>query len=185
MRFWLVLAAIVISTGAFGQKRKNMDRVYNDSTRTVYARKATLLSVVLPGSGQIYNRKFWKVPLVYGGAAAFIYFIDLNNKRYKEYGDIYEQKVNGTADPRWDQVNQESIRRYRDYWRRNRDLNVIGLGVLYFLQIIDANVDAHLYQYDISDDLTVRYEPILNKPVQNPLSFKTSNTIGLKLSLNF
>ncbi len=185
MRFWFIIAAIFLSTAGVCQKTSGNDRINDDSTRTVYARKATLLSAIIPGAGQIYNRKYWKAPLIYGGAAAFIYFVNLNNTYYQKYRDLYEQKVDGTADPIWDQVNKESIRREREYWRRNRDLNYIGLGVLYFLQVIDANVDAHLYEYDISDDLTFRYEPILHQPVRNPVSLKTSNTLGLKLSLNF
>lgn len=153
---------------------------------------ATLLSTFIPGAGQVYNRKYWKAPVIYGGFATFAYFIRFNNRLYIKYRNLYEQKVAYEANPEevdlnpiYENVDKEIIRREREYWRRNRDLNYIGLGALYLLQIIDANVDAHLYEYDISDDLTLRYEPTYNHMVFNPISSKSSNAMGVKLTLNF
>ena len=136
--------------------------------------------------------KYWKIPLIYGGGATFIYFIGVNNGYYKKYSRLYTQKLayeqdpdENEIDPRYEQISSESIRKERENWRRNRDLNYIGLGALYFLQIIDANVDAHLFEYDISDDLTFRYQPDYVGGMFDGYSSKIGGALGVRLTLNF
>lgn len=147
---------------------------------------ATLLSAAIPGAGQIYNHKYLYAPAIYVGFATFGYFINYNNKIYNKYRKIYNQKVNGdpNLDPLYDNVNAESIKRERDKWRKWRDMNVIGFGALYFLQILEANVDAYLFDYDISDDLTLNWSPLFCPPEYNS-SLNNKSTIGVQLTLKF
>ncbi|MBA4410325.1 MAG: DUF5683 domain-containing protein [Bacteroidota bacterium] len=167
-----ILIILFFTTGfsAFSQK-SNVD-----STKVVghSPRKATIYSAVFPGMGQMYNRKYWKVPLVYAGFATLGYFINFNNEQYTIYKQAYSDIID--TDPYTNshqilKVNPsllrpenitdytEALRRQKDYWRRNRDLVVIGTVVFYAVNIIDASVDAHFFNFDISDDLTFNWVP--------------------------
>ncbi len=189
MRFWLIVGAMFLCMAASGQKADPSGRLIEEE-KPHSPKVASWLSTIVPGAGQVYNKKYWKVPVIYAGFATFAYFIRYNNRLYIKYRNLYQQKVafdegEGEIDPIYENVDKSIFRDKREYWRRNRDLNYIGLGALYLLQIIDANVDAHLYKYDISDDLTLRYEPTYNQLVYNPALSKTSNAMGIKLTLNF
>lgn len=170
------LAILFFATGfsAFGQDTAK-DTIQKKKTETFHSpRKATIYSAVLPGLGQIYNRKYWKVPLVYGGFAALGYFINFNNEEYVKYRQAYSDIIDDdpntisytrlTVNPGFlepDKIGQftERLRSAKDYWRRNRDLVVIGTVVFYAVNIIDASVDAHFFNFDISDDLTINWTP--------------------------
>ncbi len=125
-------------------------------------RKATLYSMVLPGLGQVYNHKYWKVPIIYGAGGAFAYYVGYNQLKYKKFREARE---NGTAgskaliDGRF--YEWEILPRGRDFYRRNRDLSVIGLGAIYFLNVVDAMIDASFFYYDVSDDLSLHIQPTL------------------------
>ncbi|HLT07091.1 MAG TPA: DUF5683 domain-containing protein [Cyclobacteriaceae bacterium] len=143
-------------------------------------RTATILSAVIPGAGQAYNEKVWKVPIIYGGIITTAYFVEFNNRRYQKFKEalaIVRDPSLGTNP--FPNLNQAGIIRNVDYWRRNRDLCYLIFGVIYVLNIVDAQVDAHLSGFDVSDDLTWRLEP----------SYETytagGNSIGLSLKLNF
>lgn len=136
------------------------------------ARKATIYSAILPGMGQVYNKKYWKVPLIYIGFGAFAYFIDWNNDQYvlyrQAYADIVDDDPNTNSfedlnfEGRWDGQLQQfttALQRAKDYSRRNRDLVIISTAAFYALNMIDASVDAHFFDFDISDDLTMRWMP--------------------------
>jgi hypothetical protein len=126
---------------------------------------ASLMSTLVPGSGQLYNRKYWKVPVIYGGFATLLYFSHTNNKLYIKYRDMYEQKIASRTNPEipdpLPSASPDAILRERENWRRYRDLNYIGIGLLYIMNILDANVDAHLIDYDISDDLSMKISPAI------------------------
>lgn len=153
-------------------------------------RKATIYSAALPGLGQIYNRKYWKVPLVYGGFAALGYFINFNHERYikyrQAYSDIIDTDPNTNShlllitNPRPDMESQyiDRLGNYKDYWRRNRDLLVIGTAVFYALNIIDASVDAHFFNFDISEDLTMKWAP-------GPVMCVNDKAMGIHCSITF
>ncbi len=143
-------------------------------------KKATLYSAVLPGLGQAYNRKYWKIPLIYGGFGAFGYFIGWNNKNYvtskKAYSDLSDsdpatQSYMGLKQIVYYDLNSASdvanlkkgLISSQDYFRRNRDLLVIVTAAFYGLNLIDASVDAHFYNFDISDDLTLEWKPAILK----------------------
>lgn len=141
-------------------------------------RKATILSAILPGAGQVYNNKAWKVPIIYGGIATDIYFIGYNNRRYEVFKDALDAFDNGDSS-QFPSLNREALVRNVDYWRRNRDLTFLLLGVIYALNIVDANVDAHLSGFEISDDLAFGIEPHLESFSAN------NNSLGVSFKLKF
>ncbi|MFW5851731.1 MAG: DUF5683 domain-containing protein [Bacteroidota bacterium] len=138
-------------------------------------KKATIFSAVAPGLGQIYNKSYWKVPLIYGGFAGLGYIISQNQIFYSDFKDVYdsyqsyavsEEKAGRT--PNSDTLltvrgltsySIYNVKEGRDYYRRRRDLAIIGIGTWYVLQIIEAYVDAHMFSFDISDDLSLYYRP--------------------------
>ena len=189
------LAILFFATGfsALGQESKNDSLIIEKKEAIHSPRKATIYSAVLPGLGQIYNRKYWKVPLVYGGFATLGYFINFNNEEYvklrQAYSDIIDTDPNTNSfvklvtDPKRlepDRIGQltESLRKGKDYWRRNRDLVVIGTVVFYAVNIIDASVDAHFFNFDISDDLTINWVP-------GPVMCMDNKLIGIHCRFTF
>jgi hypothetical protein len=132
-------------------------------------RKASLLSAIFPGAGQFYNRKYWKLPIVYGGAFTLGYFINLNHEEYVKTRDAYLQVQAGKPDRYNGLYDAEQLVRLREYWRRNRDLLIIISSFTYLLNIADAAVDAHLSSFDVSDDLSFQWKPMFyiagNQPV--------------------
>lgn len=141
-------------------------------------RKATILSAILPGAGQVYNNKAWKVPLIYAGFMTNIYFINFNNKRYQTFRSALFAFDDGDQS-QFPSLNREALVRNVEYWRQNRDLTIVLLVAIYALNIVDANVDAHLSGFDISDDLSLKIEP-------NVGTFAASgNSMGLSLKFQF
>jgi hypothetical protein len=141
-------------------------------------RKATIYSAVLPGLGQAYNKKYWKIPLVYAGFGAIGYFIKWNNDNYQLFRIGYIHltdtipetqdylKIEAVRRNNYDLENpnqfnnlKTALSRQQDYYRRNRDLLIISMVAFYGLNIIDASVDAHLFDFDISDDLSLNWQP--------------------------
>ena len=157
-------------------------------------KKATTLACIFPGAGQIYNRSYWKVPFVVGGFASMIYCIDWNNRGFQRFKKAYnlladyeqhpENYPNGPTDEFRGRYSSDFIKNLRDNYRRNRDLCIIISGALYVLQIIDAHVDAHLKDYDISDDLSMNLEPLVNYTYVPTLGGNRP-VFGFNLSLNF
>ncbi len=152
--------------------------------------KATFYSAILPGLGQIYNQKYWKVPIIYAALGGFIYYANYNNFVYNKYKDAYNIQLridNGEVglEPEYPGASADNLKRQKDMWRRYRDMTFIGIGLLYVLQILDADVDAHLFDYDMSEDLSMRVEPVLLN--SNTYNYKTglSTTFGLRCSVRF
>lgn len=128
-------------------------------------RKASILSAVLPGAGQVYNRKYWKVPIVLGGLGASVYFIRENNQQYQRYKDAYIALVDGdpsTIDEFNGRFSSQNVLNVADTYRRWRDLSYIALGAVYVLNIVDASVDAHFVRFDVSPDLSLELAPSLS-----------------------
>ncbi len=127
-------------------------------------RKASLLSAILPGAGQVYNRKYWKVPIVIGGLGASYYFIRENNNQYQRYRDAYIAITDGdpnTVDEFNGQFSSQSVLNVADTYRRWRDLSYIAIGAVYILNIVDASVDAHFVRFDVGQDLSLELAPSL------------------------
>lgn len=162
-------------------------------------KRAMWLALVLPGAGQIYNRKYWKLPIVYGGFVGCAYALRWNNQMYRDYSQAYMDLMDN--DPNTQSYNQflhlgvkideTNIDRYKtlfknrkDRFRRWRDLSVFCMIGVYALSIVDAYVDASLSEFDISNNLSLRVEPTIinNSAERNVLK---QNTLGLSCSLNF
>ena len=144
-------------------------------------RKATLRSAIIPGWGQIYNKKYWKLPLVYGalGTTAGIYFYNVKN--YNKLKEAYinlndgNDLNNGEIDPQFRNLSVNAIRSYRNSFRQNVDYSVLFFILFWGLNVVDATVDAQLKAFDVSDDLSLGL-----KPGYSPLA----NTTGISLVLN-
>lgn len=140
------------------------DSVVLDSAKRHSPRKAALLSLAAPGLGQIYNERYWKLPIVYGGLGGLGFWLGRNVKTFRGYRDAYRLDVDEdpTTDGSYNGIDDAAqLRVRRDDAKRQLDLSAVLVGVFYLLQIVDATVDAHLKDYDISDDLSLRVEPSL------------------------
>ncbi|MFO7790865.1 MAG: DUF5683 domain-containing protein [Bacteroidota bacterium] len=138
--------------------------------------KASIYSAVLPGAGQIYNRKYWKVPIVYAGIGTFTYLGFQYQQQFTRYKSALINRQNGEPDEFEGLLSDNAIENEMDRLRRMRDLNIIGATLMYLLQIIDANVDASLSDFDVSDDLSLMLKPVRTHE---------SQPMTLCLSLNF
>ncbi len=142
------------------------------------AKKASILSIILPGSGQIYNKKYWKVPIIYSSLATSIYFICENQKKLTNYENAYIDRVNGRTDDYIDVYNNTQLISIIDYYERNRDISMMITAAIYLLNIVDASVDAHLFDFDVSEDLSIETKPeIINTP--------NGKTKALSIKMNF
>ncbi|MBE0663510.1 MAG: hypothetical protein IH597_13715 [Bacteroidales bacterium] len=147
-------------------------------------RKASIYSAVLPGLGQAYNRKYWKIPILYGGFGALYYITSENTKEYRKFLEAYRYVANKDTVP----INNDYVGRYneqqllsgKNLYRRNLEIGYILAGVLYLINILDASVDAHLFDYDIGENLSLKVEPAL---LHDPLAARKVS--GLALTLKF
>ena len=151
--------------------------------------KAAFYSAILPGLGQAYNKKYWKIPLVYGAIGTGVYFYVTNNKEYNRYRDAYKSRVAGftndefyldsegnqLATPR---VTTEGLERAQKFYRKNKEISLLVTIGLYALNIIDANVDAHLMQYNVDENLSLA-------PHYKIDEFDASSSLGLTLNFKF
>ena len=173
---------------------KRSEKRRNDSVSIVYKehspKRAVLLSKVVPGMGQVYNKKYWKLPLFYGAGAVLYYYYDLNNDYYQRFRtSIFEYKENDSTEDINDGEMKDiaekggvtALEINRDNYRRNRDYNLIFFGMLYFANIVDAMVDAHMLYYDVSDNLSVQLTPDI-QPIYHNKSIVTSS---LGIGINF
>lgn len=132
--------------------------------------KAAFYSSVLPGLGQVYNKKYWKIPIIYAGMGVGIYFYQDNNKNYNKFRDIYKRRLAGfTDDEFWGDgetplVSNERLRDAQKTAQKNKDVSVVVAIGFYLLNIIDANVDAHLRQFNVNDDLSFEPKIDFNAP---------------------
>jgi hypothetical protein len=144
--------------------------------------KAAFYSALVPGLGQAYNKKYWKIPIVYIGLGIGIYSYSFNQKAYKGFRNEYKKRLAGTSlyelDTKYGNFTDDKLILGQKFHQRNRDLSALVTAGIYILNIIDANVDAHLMQFNVNDNLTVK--PDLN---QNELDYKYN--YGLTLTYNF
>jgi Family of unknown function (DUF5683) len=146
-------------------------------------KKAAIMSAILPGLGQVYNKDYWKPPLIYAGAAGLIYMFSFNQSKYSKYHDAYKYRTDNdvaTVDNYTSIYSDNSLYELQKHYHRFRDLAVIGGGVLYILNVIDASVSAHLLTFDVSDDLSFHIQPQLNY-----VNFVNNSNVGLKVTLKF
>jgi calcineurin-like phosphoesterase family protein len=120
------------------------------------------LSTIIPGSGQIYNKKYWKAPIVWGALAGMGYLILSNNDKYHAYRTALKVRSDNdpsTIDPYAEVYSEDNLSVLSDYYRRNRDLSYLGVTAVYLLNIVDAIVDGHLQEFDVNDNLTFKFTP--------------------------
>ena len=188
------------------------DAAVNYATNDVSSvKKATTLATICPAAGQIYNKSYWKVPIVLGGFASMIYIIDWNTRGYQRFKKAYrlrydyDQKV--AAHNQWKEdvkndpdlpepenpasstdefkgrYSADFLKNLKNNYRRNRDLSIIATAGLYILQIVDAHVDAHLKDFDVSDDLSMRIEPAVDYAFIAGTGVRP--VVGFNFSINF
>ena len=129
----------------------------------------------MPGLGQIYNKKYWKIPIIYAGLLTSAYYINDNNVQYKLYKDAYLKRLDNNPE------NDDFVGEYssgdllilKDFYRRNREISILCFVGTYIINVLDASVDAHLFDYDISEDISLQITPT-----------STANFNGLSLILN-
>jgi hypothetical protein len=209
-RYACILAILLISFQSAKSQEIVSDSILQPDTIVSFhsPRTATIMSTLLPGLGQVYNKKYWKVPIIYATFGVLGYFIAYNNNYYKYFKGAYAHRLAaeippsfGTLSPlevrrltwrRWGKpsfeslypdlayLSDESLKTGMDTYRRWRDLNGLGFIAFYALQVIDANVDAHFFNYDISRDLSINVRPglVIN---ENLMSY----AVGLKINVHF
>jgi hypothetical protein len=200
LRFILIILLLGLCRVTFGQVQVASDTSVVGSDTTVMRRldtnapirefesvakehsptRAALFSAAIPGLGQAYNKKYWKIPIVWGGFVAFGYFINWHNDQYQFYRKNLIYAIAQDPDyPNETNLDPATLRSARDYYRRNRDQLAIYGILFYMLQIVDAHVDAHLIEFDVNQDLSLRIQPDVV-----PVQYSNAN-VGLSLKLTF
>ena len=178
---------------AFTRRQQRQQRL---STFTPDPYKATWSAIVFPGGGQIYNHKYWKLPIVYGGFLGCSYALNWNNQMYSDYSqaylDIMDDDPNTASyeeflPPRYDiEANKDYLKRVfksrKDVYRRQRDLSIFCFIGVYLISVIDAYVDAELSNFDITEDLSVQVRPTM---IDNRQNTTRSQAYGLQCSFSF
>ncbi|MFA8299806.1 MAG: DUF5683 domain-containing protein [Hyphomicrobiales bacterium] len=189
----LLSSILFLSNYTFGQ---NQQPIKTDQETSLVVkkkhspRKAVLLSAILPGAGQFYNKKYWKIPIIYalGGAAGYAISFSKNEyDRFRVAFNFKSQNKKGT--PPNELVNKysvEQLKQGKNIYQRDFQFNIILAGLLYALNIVDAAVDAHLFDYNVNDDLSLKLDPCINNNF-NPNLYRFSNggyiQPGLKLTI--
>ena len=122
-------------------------------------KRAGLYSAIVPGLGQIYSGKSWKVPIIYGGLITSAYFTRDNHNLYELYKTTYLNRLEGNRSDDFTYYSDNNLLTLKDYYRRNREISVLLFTLTYILNIVDASVSAHLFNYDISEDLSLYIQP--------------------------
>jgi hypothetical protein len=140
--------------------------------------KAAFYSAILPGLGQAYNKKYWKIPLVYGAIGTSLYFYIDNNNKYRDYRNAYKRRLEGYNDDKYQYLDESRLVAGQKFYQRNRDLSALFVVGFYVLNIIDANVDAALIQFNVNERLSMRPEIY-----PNDVTFKPN--VGLTFNYRF
>ena len=170
-------AVVITGADTANTKKAKTEKVHNPKI-------AIALSAVLPGAGQIYNHKAWKLPIIYVGLGAAAYFVYDFNKKTNLYKYEYRHRKNGETDlldPDLASLSDETVLSEKNYYRRFMEISIAALAIVYMLNIVDAAVDAHLYYFDISDNLALSLQPFARNYA---LPYAGVNH-GLTLSLRF
>ncbi|MCI2227654.1 DUF5683 domain-containing protein [Polaribacter sp. MSW13] len=161
-------------------KLKTTQGVYNPLSPS----KAAFYSAIFPGMGQIYNKKYWKAPIVWGALAIPVYYYQINNSEYKRYRRAYKLRKNGlqdefTLDDGSTTVSVETLETAQKQLKENRDMSLLSGIIIYVLQIVEASVNAHLLQFNTDDNLS--FKPTL---IMDPIKIETP-TVGLNIKYSF
>ena len=175
----LTQLVVLISFVCFGQQQ-DLSNSIKKEIDPLRPAKAAFYSAVLPGLGQVYNKRYWKLPLIYGGIGASIYYYDLNNKNFKRYRNAYKRRLAGFTDDEFQGLIFDNDRLIdgMNFYKKYRDQSMLFIIGTYFLNILDANIDAHLKQYNINQNLSLK--PYMD---QNPVV--ADHHFGVSLNFNF
>ena len=183
IRFIVLLLFFIGNTSVFSQKKTDVVLTAKDSVKSndidpLTPAKAAFYSAILPGLGQAYNKKYWKIPLVYGAIGVSMYYYLDSNKSYHQYRDAYKRRLEGYTDDQFSYLDESRLISAQKFYQRNRDLSALFVVGFYVLNIIDANVDAALIQFNVNENLSVRPDIYMND-----VTSKTN--VGLTLNYNF
>mgnify|MGYP000047093205 CR=1 FL=1 len=191
-KLFIVILIGLLSCNIFAQQAGELQISTEETTNTkpikidpLSPARAAFYSAVLPGLGQIHNKQYWKVPIVYAGMGAGIYFYTRNNKQYKRYRNAYKRRLAGFTDDEFtDQTTGEqtlsdaSLIDAQKFYSKNKDLSLLVTGIFYILNIVDANVSAHLAQFNVNENLSLRPDFY-----QNDIDYKPN--LGVTLNYKF
>ena len=180
--FYIVILFFLFGNQAFSQQIGSAlvakDSLKSEEIDPLRPSKAAFYSAILPGLGQAYNKKYWKVPLVYAAIGIPLYFYIDNNKKYHSYRDAYKRRLEGFNDDQYQYLDDSRLIAAQRFYQRNRDLSLLVSVGFYILNIVDANVDAHLTQFNVSDKLS--FQPDV---YPNEINYKPN--LGLTLNYKF
>lgn len=177
----LILFLTILQGPSFAQSKPDTVVVEEfDYSARFSPRKALFYSTVMPGLGQAYNKKYWKIPIFYAGFAAGIYVTGFYQERYVDYRNELLNSLSTNSFPSSpSNFTEATLRRAVDFYQRKRDATLVMLGIGYLLQIVDAHVDAHLKDFKYNPNLSLRIEPVMR---QDALTGQQS---GLGLTITF
>ena len=176
LTFFLFLIIFFETHSLFAQKK---EIPADSSTRKTMKdpAKAALLSAIVPGTGQAFNKRFWKIPVIYSCFGGFTYLLLTNQNKYKEFKTAIENRYDDDPNSidNFPQYNDQNLVTLKNLYRKRRDLSAAGIGLVYLLNVIDANVDAHLKQFDqkINESISLSIRPTFNylpSSIYNPFS---------------
>lgn len=156
------IVLFVFCNRSIAQKKNQPDTLQLKTVINHSPKKAALLSTFLPGAGQAFNRKYWKIPIIYGAFAGLGYLVLQNNTEYENYKQAYIYRTDNnknTIDNFVGKYTDDNLITLKNSYQLSRDFAVIGVIAVYLLNIVDAAVDAHLYTFDVSDNLSLQIQP--------------------------
>lgn len=164
--------SVLIKKIEIEEKNEKIGSLFRDTSKLQSPRKAIYRSAIIPGWGQVRNGKWWKVPLVYGGFVGVGLYYEFNQRYYKEFLKESQYRKTRLEDdptflyPQYEFVkNDQQIYAAKDFYRRNRDLAIIGFLAFYGINLIDAYIDARLATFDVGEDLTLKLRPSIHAPM--------------------
>jgi len=183
--FLITFLLVLFSANLFGQQNGALKIKPKDSLATkkihidpLSPAKAAFYSAVLPGLGQVFNKQYWKVPVIYAGLGAGITIYSWQNKQYNRYRDAYKRRTLGFTDDEFPTLTDATIIDAQRFHKKNRDLALLGTALFYILNIVEANVSAHLAQFNVNEDLTLN-------PSFYQDEFSYQPKVGLTLNYKF
>lgn len=176
INFIISIIALFISFKSYAQDQE----IDFDKLDPTAPSKAAFYSAVLPGLGQGFNKKYWKIPIVYAAIGTSVYSYDFNQKKYWDYRNAYKSRKAGYKNDQYQNLilDDDRLLDGAEFHKKNRDLSMVFIVGFYILNILDANIDAHLKQYNVNESLTIK--PYIN----NDIEFY-EQSIGISLNLNF
>lgn len=178
--FFIILFLFITGNSAvFSQKIKQTTLVAKDTLKSndidpLTPAKAAFYSAILPGLGQAYNKRYWKIPIVYGAIGVSMYYYIDSSKKYHQFRDVYKRRLEGYTDDEFRFYDNDRLVSAQRFYQRNKDFSALFVVGFYVLNIIDANVDAALIQFNVNDNLSIK-----------PDIYKNDVTMRANVSLTF